>query len=84
VPAIIDPATHERAVAQLARNGALGRRNSRHFYLLRCLLSCGRCGRSMVRISHPGSRGPGNPHRYYNRTGQDLVCPKSQGMCSAR
>src|SRR5262249_24411081 len=44
VPAIIDEQTHESALAQLARNAALApRRNRRHFYLLRCLLTCQRC-----------------------------------------
>jgi site-specific DNA recombinase len=84
VPAIIDTATHERAVAQLARNAAMCRRNSRHFYLLRCLLSCGRCGRSMVGISHPGRHRHGDPHRYYKCTGQDVVCPKYQARCGRR
>ena len=84
VPAIIDADTHERAVAQLARNGAMCRRNSGRFYLLRCLLTCGRCGRSMVGITHPGSRRPDDPHRYYKCTGQDLVCPKYQTRCGRR
>src|SRR5947209_3809247 len=76
--------THERSVAQLARNGAMCRRNSGRFYLLRCLLMCGRCGRSMVGITHPGSRRPDDPHRYYKCTGQDLVCPKYQTRCGRR
>ena len=84
VPAIIDTATHERAVAQLARNGAMCRRNSGRFYLLRCLLSCGACGRAMIGVSHPGRHRRGEPRRYYKCCGRDLVCPKYQTRCTRR
>jgi site-specific DNA recombinase len=61
VPAIIDEATHELAAAQLARNAAVAaRHNTRHFYLLRCLLTCRRCGRAMVGVCTPaGGTGTG-------------------------
>jgi site-specific DNA recombinase len=49
VPALIDPDTWERAQAQLIRNRERAQRNNtRHPYLLRSLLVCGRCGRRMV------------------------------------
>jgi hypothetical protein len=48
VPAIIDEATHQAALAQLARNSVLNfRRNTRNSYLLRCLLVCRTCGLAM-------------------------------------
>ncbi|MGL5909992.1 MAG: recombinase family protein, partial [Phycicoccus sp.] len=84
IPAIIDTPTHERAGAQFARNAALGRRNSRQFYLLRCLLSCGRCGRAMVGVSHPGRHGRAEPYRHYKCCGGERLCPKYQTRCGRR
>jgi site-specific DNA recombinase len=83
VPAIIDEATHEQAVAQLARNAGLApRRNSQHFYLLRCLLSCRRCGRAMVGITYPGDgRGP---RRYYKCCGRESISRVHQPRCNCR
>src|SRR5262249_27016648 len=83
-PAITAPPPPGGGVAQLAGNAAMCRGNSRHFYLLRCLPSCGRCGRSMVGISPPGRHRHGDPHRYYKCTGQDVVCPKYQARCGRR
>ena len=58
VPAIVDVNTHEHAIAQLSRNTDLcTRRNNRHFYLLRCLLTCRRCGRAMIGVSHTSEGG---------------------------
>jgi site-specific DNA recombinase len=49
VPAIIDPETWELAQAQLARNKERAtRHNTKHAYLLRSLLICGRCGRRLI------------------------------------
>ena len=84
VPAIIDQTVHEQAVAQLAQNGARSRRNTKHFYLLRCLLSCGHCGRAIVGVSHTGRCRREQPHRYYKCTGNDAVCPKYQKRCPRR
>ena len=53
VPAIIDEATYERAQAQLERNARLSfRHNTKHSYLLRCLLTCGTCGLAMFGTTH--------------------------------
>jgi site-specific DNA recombinase len=65
VPALIDESTHENALAQLARNAALARRrNTRHTYLLRCLLTCRGCGRAMSGVTHRDRRG-----RWWGTTG---------------
>jgi hypothetical protein len=49
VLAIVDPELWELAHAQLARNRAQARRNNtKHAYLLRGLLICGRCGRRLI------------------------------------
>jgi site-specific DNA recombinase len=56
VLAIIDPETWELAQAQLARNKERAtRHNTKHAYLLRSLLICGRCGRRL--IGHWGPTG---------------------------
>ena len=48
VPAIVDQETWDRAQAQLARNAALSfRNNTKHNYLLRCLMTCATCGLAM-------------------------------------
>ena len=81
VPALVDEETHELAAAQLARNAdAATRHNTRNFYLLRCLLTCGRCGRAMVGASYPdGGRGR---LRYYKCCGREPISPKHQPRCS--
>src|SRR5688500_18700840 len=79
VPAILDQETWDRAQAQLARNAALSfRNNTKHTYLLRCLLTCGACGLSMFGTVRPGGR------RYYRCAGKDCVetaraqpCPRA-------
>jgi site-specific DNA recombinase len=49
VPAIVDPEVWEMAQQQLACNRERARRNNtKHNYLLRGLLTCGRCGRRLV------------------------------------
>ena len=59
VPALIDPETWGLAQAQLARNRERSpRHNTRHAYLLRGLLVCGRCGRRLVGYwGHPTDTG---------------------------
>ncbi len=57
VPALIDQDTWDRAQAQLARNATLSfRNNSKHDYLLRCLLTCGACGLSMHGMTRPAGK----------------------------
>jgi site-specific DNA recombinase len=65
VPALIDPETWELAQAQLARNRERSpRHNTKHDYLLRGLLVCGRCGRRLIGDwGHPTG------------TGGHYVCP---------
>ncbi len=61
VPAIIDPETWELARVQLELNRQrAGRNNTQHFYLLRGLVVCGRCGRRMTGM--------------WNRRGGSYVC----------
>ena len=57
VPALVDQETWDRAQAQLARNAALSfRNNTKHSYLLRCLLTCESCGLAMYGVTTPGHR----------------------------
>jgi site-specific DNA recombinase len=82
VPALIDQQTHERAQDQLARNAQLSfRHNTRHDYLLRCLLTCGVCGLAMFGVYQKAGEG----RRYYVCRGKDRlfsarteICPRSQ------
>jgi len=56
VPALVDQSTWDQAQVQLARNAALSfRNNTRHSYLLRCLLTCEVCGLAMYGITRPAS-----------------------------
>jgi site-specific DNA recombinase len=76
VPAIVDQETWDRAQAQLARNAALSfRNNTKHTYLLRCLLTCGACGLSMFGTVRPGGR------RYYRCAGKDCVATARAQPC---
>ena len=71
VPALIDEETHQRAQAQLARNAALSfRHNTKHHYLLRCLLTCQTCGLAMFGVWQKGIKTcPGR--QYYAGRGKD-------------
>ncbi|MGH9382248.1 MAG: recombinase family protein [Thermoanaerobaculia bacterium] len=81
IPALIERQTFARVQEQLKRNKAFSRRNLRREgeYLLRCLVSCGVCGRSMVAHSH-------GRHTYYHcsgsvdhvATGRPRRCPAPQ------
>ncbi|WP_448190063.1 recombinase family protein, partial [Azospirillum sp. sgz301742] len=83
VPALIDQDTWDRAQAQLARNATLSfRNNSKHDYLLRCLLTCGACGLSMHGTTRPA--GKRAERLYYRCAGKDCVetaraqpCPRA-------
>jgi site-specific DNA recombinase len=82
VPALIDESTHQAACDQLARNSALSyRNNTRHDYLLRCLLTCRTCGLAMFGITTSGTGGR-RQHRYYNCHGKDLVARDRACRCS--
>jgi site-specific DNA recombinase len=53
VPQIIDPTLWEQAQVQLEMNKLFASRNNkRHFYLLRGLLVCGECGRTLTGRSY--------------------------------
>jgi site-specific DNA recombinase len=84
VPAIIDTATADRARAQLARNAQLSfRRNQKHTYLLRCLLSCGSCGLAMHGVTHAATtRQP--ERRYYKCAGKDPLFSGRGRTCTRR
>jgi site-specific DNA recombinase len=57
VPAIIDADLWNLAQEQLAHNSERStRNNTRHQYLLRALLICGRCGRRMIGVTDGGDR----------------------------
>src|SRR4051794_7317405 len=78
VPALVSEEQFARVQAKLARNRAFARRhNTRHAYLLRALVSCGRCRSScLCRTVHPGygyyvRHGKGDPLR----SGRDEPCP---------
>jgi site-specific DNA recombinase len=81
VPALVDESTHENALAQLARNAALSfRRNTRHAYLLRCLLTCRGCGLAMSGVTHRGR--DGSPAvAYYRCAGKDPVARGRDRAC---
>jgi len=81
VPALIDEETHQQALAQLARNATLSfRNNTRHNYLLRCLLTCKTCGLAMFGITCPAADGQ-PPHRYYTCHGKDCVARDRERPC---
>ena len=81
VPAIVDQEFWDRAQAQLARNAALSfRNNSKHNYLLRCLLTCGACGLAMYGGRRPLCR-PGTERRYYRCRGKDCALTARETAC---
>src|SRR3954468_17410361 len=84
VPALVDQQTWDRAQAQLARNAALSfRHNTKHSYLLRCLLTCGFCGLAMYGITRPATaRKP--PRQYYECHGKDCVLSARTAACPSR
>ena len=84
MPALVDQETWDRARAQLARNAALSfRNNTKHSYLLRCLLTCGFCGLAMYGITRPATaRKP--PRQYYECHGKDCVLSARTAACPSR
>jgi site-specific DNA recombinase len=80
-PAIIDDATRRQAADQLARNSVLSfRRNTRHHYLLRCLLTCRSCGLAMYGITRRNKTGS-PAQRYYTCHGKDCVTRDRDHRC---
>jgi len=56
VPALVEQETWDRAQVQIARNATLSfRNNTRHSYLLRCLLTCEACGLAMYGVTRPAA-----------------------------
>jgi site-specific DNA recombinase len=84
VPAIIDPATFERAEEQLARNAALSfRHNIKYSYLLRGLLTCHTCGLAMFgRVYKATATRP--ERRYYTCHGKDCILSAREERCPQR
>jgi site-specific DNA recombinase len=80
VPAIISPEMFAGAQARLDWNKQMARRhNTRHQYLLRGLVSCGRCQRSCsARCRHPGY------YYYVCRDRHDAQRAAPEERCSAR
>jgi site-specific DNA recombinase len=84
VPALVNCETWDRAQAQLARNARLSfRNNSKHDYLLRCLLTCEMCGLTMFGVTRPASAH--KPARqYYECRGQDCILSARTAACPSR
>jgi site-specific DNA recombinase len=84
VPAIIDTQTWDRAQAQLARNAALSfRNNTKHNYLLRCLMTCSSCGLAMFGRTYI-ARGRQPERRYYMCHGKDCIMSARPAACPSR
>ncbi len=84
VPAIIDQETYERARAQLARNATLSfRNNTKHSYLLRCLLTCGTCGLAMFGRTEKAAT-TRLERRYYTCHGKDCILSAREQPCPQR
>ena len=84
VPALVDQSTWDRAQAQLARNAALSfRNNTRHSYLLRCLLTCEVCGLAMYGLTRRASaRKP--VRQVYECHGKDCILSARATACPSR
>jgi len=84
VPALVDQSIWDRAQAQLARNAVLSfRNNTRHSYLLRCLLTCEVCGLAMYGITRRASaRKP--VRQVYECHGKDCILSARATACPSR
>jgi len=84
VPALVEQETWDRAQVQIARNATLSfRNNTRHSYLLRCLLTCETCGLAMYGVTRPAS--VTKPERqYYECHGKDCVLSARTAACPSR
>lgn len=65
IPAIIPRETWEAAQLQIQKNKRLATRNNKYNYLLRGLLFCALCGRSMTAYARPVKRKNGSEKTYY-------------------
>jgi site-specific DNA recombinase len=84
VPAFVDAQTWDRAQAQLARNAALSfRNNTKHNYLLRCLMTCSSCGLAMFGRTYI-ARGRQPERRYYMCHGKDCIMSARPAACPSR
>ncbi len=84
VPAIIDAQIWDRAQSQLARNAVLSfRNNSKHSYLLRCLLTCESCGLAMFGRTYGVTTGQPE-RRYYRCHGKDCILTARPTACPSR
>jgi site-specific DNA recombinase len=84
VAALIGQDLAERARAQLARNATLSfRHNTKHAYLLRCLLTCGSCGLAMFGTTHPATPRQAE-RRYYKCHGKDPIDSARGQICTRR
>ena len=80
VPAIIDQETFDAAQRRLDQNKQMARRNNKtHDYLLRGLVSCGRC-----KLSSTGRSLHGGYHYYVCRGRSDLLRAAKGERCTAR
>jgi len=68
IPAIVTREMWEAAQLQIQRNKKLATRNNKHNYLLRGLLYCALCGRSMTAYARSAKRKNGSDkiYRYYS------------------
>src|SRR3954451_8552504 len=84
VPGIVDQEPWDRAQAQLARNAALSfRNNTKHNYLLRCLMTCATCGLAMFGRTY-AARGKQPERRYYQCHGKDCIRSPRPAACPSR
>lgn len=65
IPAIVTREMWEAAQLQMQKNKKLATRNNKHNYLLRGLLYCALCGRSMTAYARPCKRKTGEDKVYY-------------------
>ncbi len=84
VPALVGQETWDRAQEQLARNAALSfRNNTKHSYLLRCLLTCRVCGLAMFGRTHTATASQPE-RRYYRCHGKDCILSARPAACPSR
>src|SRR5215211_481905 len=85
VPALVEPALQQRAIARLAENKQYSGGNRVRNYLLRGLIVCERCG--VKYVGFPAKTGPYRYHKYactrwkkrYERRAMELDCPRVSG-----
>jgi hypothetical protein len=81
VPALIGPDAYRRTQAQVERTATLAcRTNTRHSYLLRCLLTCRTCGLRMFGITPTSPPGRSIP-RSYRCNGKDCTGSARERRC---